>query len=111
MAGGALLPRAAGHVVDVTLPVEPHQTHIARPKLSLQKPTLFFVARHHANRVFTSTTSVLQIARNGHSHHSAVHQWLAKVNLVAPLTMANPDGAAIHYALMTEHRAGNNGPL
>lgn len=89
-----------GHVIDLTLPLEEHQTHWARHKLSLQKPTLLFVARHHANEV-SSTTTALQMARAAATDPNE-QQWLHKVNLVF-LPMANPDGAALHYALMQEH--------
>lgn len=89
-----------GYVIDVTLPVEPHQTHSARRKLALQKPTLLFVARHHANEV-SSTTTALQMARDAVTDPEQ-RQWLKQVNLVF-LPMENPDGAAIHYALMAEH--------
>ena len=89
-----------GYVIDVTLPLAAQQTHFARRKLALQKPTLLFVARHHANEV-SSTTTALQMA------HAAVtdpaqQQWLKQVNLVF-LPMENPDGAALHYTLMAEH--------
>ncbi len=89
-----------GYVVDVTLPLEAHQTHSARRKLAMQKPTLLFVARHHANEV-SSTTTALQMARDAVTN-PAQRQWLERVNLVF-LPMENPDGAAIHYALMAEH--------
>lgn len=89
-----------GHVIDVTLPLEAHQTHVARRKLSLQKPTLLFVARHHANEV-SSTTTALQMARAA-AVDPTQRQWLERVNLVF-LPMENPDGAALHYVLMAEH--------
>lgn len=89
-----------GYVLDVTLPLAAQQTHFARRKLALQKPTLLFVARHHANEV-SSTTTALQMARAAVTD-PAQRQWLKQVNLVF-LPMENPDGAALHYALMAEH--------
>lgn len=86
--------------VDVTLPVHPGQTHVARLKQGVQKPTCLIVARHHANEV-SSTTAALELARDL-SSSGELHAWLNKVNLVF-LPMENPDGAAVHYRLMAEH--------
>jgi hypothetical protein len=89
-----------GHVVDVHLPVAEGHTHYSRLKLSLQKPTCFIIARHHANEV-SSTTAALGLIKEL-ADDAAMHAWLDRLNLVF-LPMANPDGAATHYRLMSEH--------
>jgi hypothetical protein len=97
---GASYQGRTGHALDVTLPLPAHQTHTARRKLSLQKPTVFIVARHHANEV-ASTTAAFDLVRDLVSD-SALQPLLRRLNLVL-LPMANPDGAAVHYQMMAEH--------
>ena len=97
---GASYQGRPGYAVDVTLPLDTHQTHVARHKLTVQKPTILVVARHHANEV-ASTTTAIQMAR-AFATEPQEQTWLARVNVVF-LPMANPDGAATHYALMAEH--------
>lgn len=89
-----------GHAVDVILPLHGGQTHVARRKLALQKPTAFIIARHHANEV-ASTTAVFDLAREL-ADPGTLQALLHRVNVVF-LPMANPDGAAAHYRLMAEH--------
>ena len=89
-----------GYAVDVRLPSGAGQTHQSRLKLTVQKPTCFIIARHHANEV-SSTTAVLDMMLELVEDPDS-RNWLQKLNLVF-LPMANPDGAAVHYRLMAEH--------
>lgn len=89
-----------GWAVDVTLPQAQGQTHTARSKLTLQKPTCVVIARHHANEV-SSTTAALDLAEDLASD-PAFRSLLSRINVVF-LPIANPDGAALHYRLMAEH--------
>ncbi|MBI1297429.1 hypothetical protein GC175_21010 [bacterium] len=89
-----------GYAVDVIAPLHSGQTHHSRRKLGQQKPTAFLIARHHANEV-SSTTAVLNLTRSL-ANDPTQRDLLARVNVVV-LPIANPDGAAFHYQLMTEH--------
>lgn len=89
-----------GYALDVILPLEPHQSHCARRKLTLQKPTYMIVARHHANEV-SSTTAALDLAHDLATDPD-LNRLLHRVN-VTMLPIANPDGAAFHSQLMAEH--------
>ncbi|MEZ4835073.1 MAG: M14 family metallopeptidase [Caldilineaceae bacterium] len=89
-----------GYAIDVTLPLHSGQTHRSRHKLAQQKPTAMLIARHHANEV-SSTNAVLALVRDLVDDPTQ-RDILARVNLVV-LPLANPDGAAFHYQLMTEH--------
>lgn len=89
-----------GYVVDVTLPQAEGQTHTARTKLTLQKPTCVVIARHHANEV-SSTTAALDLVA-GLAADPELMPLLHRLNVVF-LPIANPDGAALHYRLMAEH--------
>ncbi|MEZ4637548.1 MAG: M14 family zinc carboxypeptidase [Caldilineaceae bacterium] len=84
----------------MTLPLHSGQTHRSRHKLAQQKPTAMLIARHHANEV-SSTNAVLALVRDLVDDPTQ-RDILARVNLVV-LPLANPDGAAFHYQLMTEH--------
>jgi hypothetical protein len=89
-----------GYALDVILPLEPHQSHHAPVKLTLQKPTYMIVARHHANEV-SSTTAALDLAHDLATDPD-LNRLLHRVN-VTMLPIANPDGAAFHSQLMAEH--------
>jgi len=72
----------------------------SRTKMTLRKPTLQIIARHHANEV-SSTTAAFRLAESLTSDP----KWSAlrrAVNVVI-LPFTNPDGAALHQELVAEH--------
>ncbi|HET7036956.1 MAG TPA: M14 family metallopeptidase [Thermomicrobiaceae bacterium] len=76
-------------------------------KLSLLKPTLMIVARHHANEVASTTAALLLAERL-----VRLPEWrwlLSRVNVVV-LPLANPDGAALHDRLEQEHPSWKHHP-
>ncbi|MCC6792950.1 MAG: hypothetical protein IT336_14775 [Thermomicrobiales bacterium] len=71
----------------------------SRAKLSIQKPTLLVAARHHANEV-SSTTAAFLLAES--LTGGELRPLLDRVNVVI-IPFENPDGAALHERLATEH--------
>lgn len=76
-------------------------------KLSLFKPTLLIVGRHHANEV-ASTTAALQLAE-WLLHRPEGQRLVNRVNL-AMLPFENPDGAHLHDLLQREHPTWKHHP-
>lgn len=98
--GGRALP-----LLELTAPIT---TSLWSPrKLSLLKPTLLIIARHHANEVASTTAALLLAERL-----VDLPEWrwlLSRVNLVV-LPLANPDGAALHDLLQREHPTWKHHP-
>lgn len=69
-------------------------------KLSLRKPTLFAIGRHHANEVASTTAAFLLAERL--TSDPTWQRLRNSVNVVL-LPFANPDGAALHEELVAEH--------
>jgi hypothetical protein len=69
-------------------------------KLSLRKPTLLAIGRHHANEVASTTSAFLLAERL--TTDPVWHMLRNAVNVVI-LPFANPDGAALHQELVAEH--------
>lgn len=72
----------------------------SRTKLAVMKPTHLVVARHHANEV-ASTTAAFRFVEML-ATDPATMPLLDRCNLVF-VPIENPDGAALHAALMAEH--------